>query len=336
MKGCFNDQTLFQSLNMTGTFDFRSVLNFSSIGQFNISASFDFSAFQAFQKDITDTTPATFGWTSTEEGTLNDATTCCPAVGAGADAGSFTGCNNVNSVGYSSACTAKQKLTWFKANVTNTINWMQTDVGAIDTEIGNLKGATVAFETSMASVQRQVGPLLAAVDNLKESGDCTFIADFYWNVKDILCSEMLPAVVNVSMVMMLAAVFSIPMIGCAIWMKVRLGTSKDETASAAVAPEKDAENPNLTNAESFENADGTYTETSAGGMEVQSPIHDALADLEVAGGNQPVYQVEEQYGGSDPYASADFTNADNEIAAPNFDEQGEGQAGEGEGGTMFL
>ena len=61
---------------------------------------------------------------------------------------------------------------------------------------------------------------MAAVDNLKESGDCTFIADFYWNVKDILCGEMLPAVVNISMVMMLAAVFSIPMIGTAIWMKV--------------------------------------------------------------------------------------------------------------------
>ena len=191
------------TLFVSATTDFRKLLNFSAADGANVPTSF--TALEDLGKQVRAVNMSTFGWDeATQKTNYNTYNTQC--VG-----------------GAQAACWARDNITAANATLRATIQSLNYNYTLVEWKVGNMTDTLTDFKSKMATIQADAEPLMAAADNLKNAGDCSFLKTNYVAFADLLCQDVVGNILTLSLCMWVVGFLGIPMIICNVYMNVNIG-----------------------------------------------------------------------------------------------------------------
>ena len=115
------------------------------------------------------------------------------------------------------------------------IDELKVDMNDVVNYIDNFESRVETLDTAVTSIKHSmVSNLIKSVDTFKSRMYCNYMADSYDEIYEYLCIDMLPALVMISLMMLLTGLFLIPLNICIILLAKRLNVTVQTTPNNKV------------------------------------------------------------------------------------------------------
>ena len=191
LQGCYNNESLFDVLNMSNAFNMKSSLNYSKSKSYDENKAFDFKVLTSLQSDIHGLTVAHFSFNKSVANLTN--------------------------------ATINRYVNNTENYILNTIQWMKNDIDRIVTFKDKFKTDVKLYQTNLLKTQASLEPVNGKVEETKALTTCGFVKTHYLKITGRLCNEGLPAMLYVALACLLNAIFGIFMIWNGLLVNTRYG-----------------------------------------------------------------------------------------------------------------
>ena len=191
LQGCYNNESLFDVLNMSSTFNMKSSLNYSKSNAYDEDKAFDFKILTELRADIYGLTYANFSFNKSSANLTN--TTI------------YEYANNTETY------------------ISNTIQWMKRDIDRITSTKDNLKTQIKLYQQNLLKTEQMLEPVNSKTAETKQMSNCGFVKTHYTKIVGKLCGSGLPAMLYVALACLLNAILGIFMIWNGLLVNARFG-----------------------------------------------------------------------------------------------------------------
>eukprot|EP00944_MAST-04C_sp_MAST-4C-sp1_P006792 g6792.t1 len=191
LQGCYNNESLFDVLNISNAFNMKSNLNYSKSNTYDEDKAFDFTILTKLRADIYGLSYANFSFDKSTANLTN--TTIYEYV------------NNTETY------------------IINTMQWMKRDIDAIISTKDNLKTQIKLYQQNLLKTEQMLEPVNSKVAETKQISNCGFVKTHYTKIVGRLCGSGLPAMLYVALACLLNAIFGIFMIWNGLLVNARFG-----------------------------------------------------------------------------------------------------------------
>jgi len=206
LQGCYNNQSLFNVLNMSESFNFDSSIDFNKANSYNEAEAFDFKEFDKMRKSTFALTPKNFSFDESAIATEGNAT-------------------------------KKQEMETINQTIYDTIGWMKKDVSQINTYKSTFQASVKTYSDDLKGIEPMLAPVNGQARLLRSRSFCGFVKTHFETITSRLCTQALPSMLNVALACLLNAFFGVFMIYNGLLVNTRFGghgkTVDDQAKNAA-------------------------------------------------------------------------------------------------------